>query len=149
MDNYEIEQNFERIYRDFRLRLYKYIFSVMGEREGSLTVTEFFSVETIALMGSPTVSEFADALSITSSHAAYKVRQLIEKGYVTKTPTYDRRTFKLEVTDKFKKYYHEKNAYGNYIFKVLSKTMSAEELSVTDGLFKKFVQTIEKEKTDD
>ena len=77
MDNYEIEQNFERIYRDFRLRLYKYIFSVMGEREGSLTVTEFFSVETIALMGSPTVSEFADALSITSSHAAYKVRQLI------------------------------------------------------------------------
>ena len=117
MDNYEIEQNFERIYRDFRLRLYKYIFSVMGEREGSLTVTEFFSVETIALMGSPTVSEFADALSITSSHAAYKVRQLIEKGYVTKTPTDDRRTFKLEVTDKFKKYYHEKNAYGNYIFK--------------------------------
>ena len=72
MDNYEIEQNFERIYRDFRLRLYKYIFSVMGEREGSLTVTEFFSVETIALMGSPTVSEFADALSITSSPAHRK-----------------------------------------------------------------------------
>ena len=46
----DIEKNFEKIYRNFRLHLYKYIFEALGEREGSLTVTEFFAVETIGLM---------------------------------------------------------------------------------------------------
>lgn len=137
-----IESNFETIYRDFRLRLYKHIFGVMGEREGSLTVTEFFAVETIGLMGAPTVSEFAEALSITSSHAAYKVRQLIDKGYVLKVPTDDKRTFRLKTTDKFLKYYHDETSYGRYIFDFLSSTMTEEELAQTSELFEKFVKII-------
>lgn len=138
----KIESDFETIYRDFRLRLYKHIFGVMGEREGSLTATEFFAVETIGLMGAPTVSEFAEALSITSSHAAYKVRQLIDKGYVIKEPTEDRRTFRLKTTDKFLKYYHDENSYGRYIFDFLSSTMTEEELAQTSELFGKFVEVI-------
>ncbi len=148
-DRKNIEKNFESIYCDFRLRLYKFIFGVLGEREGSLTATEFFAVETIGLMGSPTIGEFAEALSITSSHAAYKVRQLVDKGYVTKLPTDDKRAFKLEVTQKFKKYYHGDNAYGRYIFETLSKTLTEDELQFCDKLFEKFVETIEKEKKND
>ena len=139
-----VEINFEKIYRNFRLQLYKYIFEIMGEREGSLTVTEFFAVETIGLMGSPTVTEFADCLSITSSHAAYKVRQLVEKGYVSRVPTSDKRTFRLEVTQKFYKYYHKDNAYGKYVLKILSEILNGDELEQTDRLFKKFVESIEK-----
>lgn len=139
----DIESDFEKIYRSFRLELYKYIFGLMGEREGSLTVTEFFAVEVIALMGSPTVTEFAECLSITSSHAAYKVRQLVEKGYVNRIPTEDKRTFRLEVTEKFRKYYHENNAYGKYVMNILDKTLSDGELEETDRLFKKFVKHIE------
>lgn len=142
----DIESNFEKIYRNFRLRLYKYIFGVIGEREGSLTVTEFFAVETIGLLDNPTIGEFAECLSITSSHAAYKVRQLVEKGYVVKTPTEDKRTFRLGITEKFTKFYHEDNSYGKYIFEMLSNTMSADDLEQTDALFKKFVQTIEGQK---
>lgn len=142
----DLENNFEKIYRDFRLHLYRHIFEVLGEREGSLTVTEFFAVETTGLMGNPTVSEFADCLSITSSHAAYKVRQLVEKGYVNKVPTDDKRTFRLEVTDKFTGYYHKDNSYGNYIFNMLSESLGEKELELTAALFKKFVETIEKEK---
>ena len=141
-----IESNFEKIYRNFRLRLYKYIFGIIGEREGSLTVTEFFAVETIGLLDNPTIGEFAECLSITSSHAAYKVRQLVEKGYVVKTPTEDKRTFRLGITEKFTKFYHEDNSYGKYIFEMLSNTMSADDLEQTDALFKKFVQTIEGQK---
>lgn len=141
-----IAENFEKIYADFRLQLYKHIFSVLGEREGSLSVTEFFVVETIGLMGSPTVSEFAEALSISSSLAAYKVRQLVEKGYVKKQVTEDRRSFRLTVTDKFYKYYHQENSYGSYIFGTLSKTLTEEELEFTDRLFEKFVNTIEENK---
>ena len=130
----DIESNFEKIYRNFRLRLYKYIFGIIGEREGSLTVTEFFAVETIGLLDNPTIGEFAECLSITSSHAAYKVRQLVEKGYVVKTPTEDKRTFRLGITEKFTKFYHEDNSYGKYIFEMLSNTMSADDLEQTDEI---------------
>ncbi|MCD8371703.1 MAG: MarR family transcriptional regulator [Clostridia bacterium] len=139
----EIEENFEIIYREFRLKLYKNIFKVLGEREGSLTATEFFSVEVIYLLGSPTVSEFADCLNISSSLAAYKVRSLMEKGYLVKVPTEDKRSFRLNVTEKFMKYYHEEDSYGSFIFKMLSESLSEEELKTTDELFAKFVKTIE------
>lgn len=140
----EIEENFEKIYRNFRLKLYKHIFDVMGECEGSLTATEFFAVETVGLMKNPTVSEFAEALSITSSHAAYKVRQLVSKGYLIKEPTEDKRSYRLAVTEKFTKYYHKQDSYGAYIFDMLSKTLTQEELLQTGKLFAKFVETIEK-----
>lgn len=139
----EIEENFEKIYRNFRLQIYRHIFEVMGEHEGSLTATEFFAVETIGLMKNPTVSEFADALSITSSHAAYKVRQLVAKGYLVKEPTDDKRSQRLAVTEKFTKYYHKQDSYGAYIFNMLSETLTQEELLQTGRLFAKFVETIE------
>ena len=69
-----IQDNFEKIYRRFRRELYRHIFSVLGERDGSLTVAEFFSVEVIYLMGKPTVGEFAKTLAISLPNATYKVR---------------------------------------------------------------------------
>lgn len=145
----EIEKNFEIIYSEFRLKLYRNIFKVLGEREGSLTATEFFSVEVIYLLGNPTVSEFAECLNISSSLAAYKVRSLMEKGYLIKTPTDDRRSFRLQVTEKFMKYYHKEDSYGSYIFKTLSDTMTKEELETCDKLFAKFVKTIRENKKND
>ncbi len=144
----ELTSNFEKIYKNFRLQIYKRVFAILGEREGSLSATEFFAVETIGLMGEPTVGEFAEALSITSSHASYKVRQLVEKGYIEKIATEDKRSFKLCVTEKFTKYYHSENSYGNYIFEILSKSLTQEEIEFTDKLFKKFVNTIEGEQND-
>ena len=79
-----IEQDFEVIYKEFRLMLYKQIFGIIGEKAGSLSATEFFSVEVVYLLGSPTVTEFAEYLNISSPNAAYKVKSLIEKGYMTK-----------------------------------------------------------------
>lgn len=137
-----IQENFEIIYRDFRLHLYKNIFKIIGEREGSLTATEFFSVEVIYLLGNPTVSEFAEYLNISSPLAAYKVRSLIEKGYLTKMTTSDKRSYRLSVTEKFLQYYHQEESYGQYIFDHLSQHLTAEELEQTDKLFEKFVKAI-------
>lgn len=138
-----LKENFEKIYRNFRLNVYKRIFEIMGENEGSLTATEFFAAETAELMDGPTISEFADFLSITSSHAAYKVRQLAEKGYIEKTPTADKRTYRLKVTDKFEREYHSRKSYGSYVFDILSESLTAEELAAVDRLFEKFVKTID------
>lgn len=138
-----IEENFEKIYRDFRLRLYRKIFETIGEGDGALTATEFFAVETAGLMGEPTIGEFAECLSITSSHAAYKVKKLMEKGYLERIPTGDRRTFRLKTTEKFEKFYHGEDNYGKYVFESLAAALTEEELQETDRLFEKFVRTID------
>lgn len=141
-----IQENFEKIYRKFRLELYRQIFGVLGEREGSLTVSEFFSVEVIYLLENPTVGEFAKTLSISLPNATYKVRSLIEKGYIRKEETHDKRTFRLAVTDKFLRYYHSEFSYGQYIFDRLSERLSREQLAQVDSLFEDFISQIDREK---
>ncbi len=138
-----IQDNFEKIYRRFRIELYRHIFSVLGERDGSLTVAEFFSAEAIYLMGKPTVGEFAKALAISLPNATYKVRSLIEKGYIRKEEGADKRSFRLAVTDKFLCYYHEDFGYGRYIFDRLSERLTETQLAEVDGIFESFIRQME------
>lgn len=58
-------------------------------------------------------------------------------------PTADKRTYRLRVTEKFKREYHSRNSYGSYVFKILSRSLAPEELEIVDGLFEKFVKTID------
>ena len=130
-----IEQDFEVIYKEFRLMLYKQIFGIIGEKAGSLSATEFFSVEVVYLLGSPTVTEFAEYLNISSPNAAYKVKSLIEKGYLTKEQTDDKRSFRLKVTKKFLDYYHATESYGAFITRMLEKRLTKEELTEAERIF--------------
>lgn len=143
-----IEENFDIIYKKFRIDLYRRVFSVLGQREGSLTATDFFSVETIYLLGSPTITEFANALSISQPNATYRVKQLIEKGYVVKSETDKKNTYRLSVTEKFMRFYHEDMDYGHFIFKKISQRLSEEEIAQVDGIFEKFIGQIEIEEGD-
>ena len=141
-----IEKNFEIIYKEFRLQLYKHIFEIVGERAGSLSATEFFAAEVIYLLGSPTIGRFAEYLNISSTNAAYKIKSLAEKGYITKTQTEDKRTFRVSVTEKFTKYYHSQDSYGAFILSKLKKRFSEEELQKVDEIFQQFVDQINIEK---
>lgn len=145
-----IERDFEIIYNEFRLQLYKHIFGIIGERSGSLSATEYFSAEVVYLLGNPTVTEFADYLNISSPNAAYKVRSLIEKGYLVKTQTDDKRSYRLSVTDKFTKYYHKEDSYGTYITKMLEERLNDEELEYVSRIFRRYIEqiNIEKKKED-
>ena len=142
-----IEENFDIIYKAFRIELYRHVFSILGQREGSLTAMDFFSVETIYLMGNPTITEFANALSISQPNATYRIKSLIEKGYVVKTETEKRNTHRLQVTEKFMRFFHEDMDYGHFIFKRLSERFSKEELEQVDGIFREFIEQIKKEKS--
>ena len=42
-----IEEKFDEIYKAFRINLYRHIFSILGQRESTLTASDFFSVEII------------------------------------------------------------------------------------------------------
>ena len=141
-----IEKNFEIIYREFRLRLYKHVFDIIGEKSGSLSATEYFSAEVVYLLGNPTITEFADYLNISSPNAAYKVKSLESKGYITKEQTDDRRTFRIRVTDKFLQYYHDTDSYGTFIMKMLSERLGPEELEKVDRIFEQYIAQIDLEK---
>ena len=79
-----LEDHIIRISGKIHLNFYKRLFSIIKEREGSLTAMEVFAVEVIHALGSPTISEFADFLGISRPGASYKVASLIQKGYVMK-----------------------------------------------------------------
>lgn len=141
-----IEQDFEVIYKEFRLMLYKQIFGIIGERAGSLSAMEFFSVEVVYLLGSPTVTEFAEYLNISSPNAAYKVKSLMEKGYLIKEQTDDKRSFRLKVTKKFLDYYHAIESYGAFITRMLEKRLTEKELKEAEKIFAHYVEQINIEK---
>ena len=138
-----IEEKFDDIYKAFRINLYRHIFSILGQRESTLTASDFFSVEIIYLMGNPTITEFANALCISQPNATYRVKSLIDKGYVVKCGTDKKNTFRLSVTEKFMRYYHSDMAYGRYIFNQLKKKFNEEELLKIEGIFEKFIGQIQ------
>ncbi len=138
-----IAENFDKIYKAFRLQIYRHIFSILGKRESTLSAADYFTVETIYLLGNPTITEFARILSISQPNATYRIKSLIEKGYVVKRETEKKNTFRLAVTDRFLRYYHEDMGYGNFIFKELSERLSEEELLKVDEIFQNFIRQIE------
>ena len=140
-----IEENFDLIYKKFRINIYRHVFSVLGQRDTSLSASDYFSVELVYLLGNPTISEFANALAISQPNATYRIKTLIDKGYVRKESTDKKNTFRLSVTEKFMKYFHEDMGYGHFIFKMLSKTFNEEELAQIDKIFEAFIQQTENE----
>ena len=78
-------QTIEVLFRKYRLFCYRKLFAAVREKPGSLSATEAFSADIIHLLGSPTISQFADTIGISQPNATYKVNQLAAKGYLHKT----------------------------------------------------------------
>ena len=123
-----LDESFEKIYRAFRLEYYKHFFSVLRERAGSPSAAEISSVEVIYLLNEPTMKEFADYIDISPPNATYKVKSLVEKGYLKKIPTEDGREFRLRVTDQFRRYYSDDASYGKFILSKMQERLSPEEI---------------------
>ena len=79
-----LEESFSQVYTKFKLHFYQEIFSRFQNREASLTAVETFCMEIILALKEPTINEFASFVHISSPNAAYKVNNLIQKGYVEK-----------------------------------------------------------------
>ena len=97
-----LEESFLRVYDKLKFEFCRHVFSLVREREGSLSAMEAFSLEVIHQLGRPTIGQFADFLSISQSNATYKVASLIRKGYLTKENSgADRREYYLVLTPKY------------------------------------------------
>ena len=90
-------QVFNQVYTKFKLHFYQKVFNRLDNREASLTTVETFCVEIIHALGKPTVNEFASFAQISPPNAAYKINNLIQKGYLRKVRSAtDRREYYLE-----------------------------------------------------
>lgn len=137
-----LAEKFETLYRAFRLELYRRVFSEIKEHEPSITTSEFFCAESILLLGDPTVNEFAEYLGISPSNAAYKVKQLIEKGYIVKrADSEDGRVFRLHVTDKFSHFYDKGEFYGGFMIREIETKLKKEDVALLEQIFDKIIQS--------
>ena len=107
-----VEEIFAEVYDKFKLNFYRNIFQGFAKRESSLTATETFCAEVIYALDRPTINQLGRFLQLSQPNIAYKVNNLVKKGYVKKIQSdEDKREFFLEVTEKFYKYYDVKNEY--------------------------------------
>lgn len=79
-----LDRAFDRVYTKFKLHFYRAVFARFQNREASLTTVESFCMEIINALGHPTINEFSSFVNISPPNAAYKINNLIQKGYVTK-----------------------------------------------------------------
>jgi len=130
-----LEESFNKVYSKFKLHFYKKVFEKLQNREASLTTVETFCMEIIYAMNNPTVNEFAQMTDISSPNAAYKVNNLIKKGYLKKIRSKeDKREYHLEVTQKYMDYYNISYQYVGTVMNRLNERFTKEELELLEKM---------------
>jgi DNA-binding MarR family transcriptional regulator len=131
------------LYLKFKLRYYQKVLKQFQNRKASLSADEGYSAEAIYALGSPTVSEFANFMQISPQSAAYKVGNLVKKGYVTKSRSEeDKREFRLSVTDRFMKYYVLGNRYVFDVSGRIRANFSKDELEKFTNMLRRIVDEL-------
>ena len=131
-----LEVSFNKVYSKFKLHFYKKVFERWQDREASLTTVETFCMEIIYELNHPTIQQFATLANLSSPNAAYKVNNLIKKGYLKKIQSKeDKREYRLEVTDKYMNYYNISYQYVSTIMERVKERFTQEELMTLDRVF--------------
>ena len=124
-----LETNFLEVYDKFKFSFYRKVFSMVKEREGSLTAMEVFSLEVINQLGKPTIGKFAEFLNISQSNATYKVGSLIKKGYLRKENSGpDKREYYLVLSEKYYGYIGLMRDYVSTVMSRMRERFPASEL---------------------
>lgn len=124
-----LQETFGNVYTKFKLHFYQKVFEKLQDREATLTTVETFCMEIIYAMKNPTVNEFASVARISSPNAAYKINNLMKKGYVRKVQSEkDRREFHLEVTEKYLNYYNISYNYLDTVMQRVEERFTPEEV---------------------
>ena len=131
-----IKDTINELYEALRLVTYRQLFGRIREREGSLSATEVFAADMIYLLGSPTVTQLADALGVSQPNATYKITNLVAKGYVKKTPSEDRRESRVTADERFHMYYDAATQFLTGAGEKLSEEYSREELELFERMLR-------------
>ena len=135
--NMSIDRDFKTIYTKFKLHFYREIFGSWTSREATMTTVETFCMEVIYAMERPTINECAKFIKISQPNAAYKVNNLIRKGFLRKVRSQkDKREYFLEATDKYIDYLDIENSYMHKVLERLESRFTKEQLEELDNMLK-------------
>lgn len=124
-----LEKNFLKIFTKFRLESYKKIFARTEMDKNALSALEIFCIEIIYGLERPTIQEFAKFIGISSPNAAYKINNLIKKGYINKNQSkVDKREYNLEVSSKFKEHYGLTYEHTQVVSEKIRQRFGGEEV---------------------
>ncbi len=133
----------EDLYKKFRLTNYQALFNRIREKDGSLSATEAYAVDVIYLLGSPTVTQLAEALGISQPNATYKVNNLVSKGYVIKSVSEDdRRECRLVLGPKFYQYFADSNRFIDDAVAELEKSFTRTELDAFEKMLRALAREV-------
>lgn len=128
-----LQQVFGSVYTKFKLHFYMKVFEKWHDREASLTTVETFCMEIIYALDNPTVATFAAVANISSPNAAYKINNLVKKGYLEKVQSKeDKREYRLQVTEKYMSYYNISYNYINVVMKRIEERFSEDEIKMLE-----------------
>lgn len=126
-----LRESFIRVYSKFKLHFYQKVFERWQDREASLTTVETFCMEIIDAANEPTVNEFAKLANLSSPNAAYKVNNLVKKGYLQKVQSSeDKREYHLKVTKKYLDYYNISYQYMDTVLQRMEERFNSEEIKM-------------------
>ncbi len=125
-----LDRSFNQVYTKFKLHFYRAVFGRFQQREATLTTVETFCMEIIMALGKPTVNEFSSFVGISPPNAAYKINNLIQKGYVVKEQSPDdKREYHLVVTQKYVDYYNISYSYLGTVMERIKNRFSPEDVA--------------------
>lgn len=129
-----LERNFQKVYNRFKLSLYSRVFKEFGSKEEEgLSAMEVILMEIILALGEPTVNEFASMSTLSAPNAAYRINQLVKKGYISKIQSdKDKREFHLKVTDKYTEKYGDIFSYINKVSARIRDRFPEEDVEKLD-----------------
>ena len=124
-----LDRAFSEVYTKFKLHFYRAVFGRFQQREASLTTVETFCMEIINALEKPTINEFSSFVGISPPNAAYKINNLIQKGYVKKVQSErDKREFYLVVTQKYFDYYNISYSYLSTVMQRIQARFPEEDV---------------------
>lgn len=109
------------IYVNLKLKMsfYQRVMKNFADRRSTLSADEAYCMEAVFSLGRPTIGEFASFVQISPQNAAYKVNNLVKKGYLIKErDDEDKREYRLHVTDRFMDYFA---IYNGYVFDIVER----------------------------
>lgn len=131
-----LEKSFATIYTKFKLHFYQTI-SKRKTVDASLTIFEVFCMEGILALEEPTIAQFGRLMNLSTPNAAYKVNNLVKKGYVERVQSKtDKREYHLKPTQKYLDEYNVSYSYLDTVIARAREHFSEEELE-------KFAQMLE------
>ena len=139
-----VYEKLKTLYEKVRLQHYRDLFSRVKERDGSLSATEAYAADVICLMGSPTVSAFAETLGISQPNATYKINNLVTKGYAVRGASDgDRRECRVTVGDRFFSYYNTDYPFIAGGVEGLEKNYSPEQIALFERMIDDLIKNLE------